>query len=65
MFLRASPSAFLLKSKYPLLARASPLTPLVPVLQLDPAKLEVRFFFALVQLAAVLEEPKVEDLRHQ
>ena len=48
-----------------MLARASPLTPLAPVKQLDPAILEVLFFSSLVQLKVVLEEPMIEDLRHQ
>ena len=41
---------------YLLLARASPLTPLVPEKQLDLAILEVFFFSSLVQLKEVLEE---------
>ena len=46
-------------------AHASPLTPQVPEKQLNPAMLEVLFFSSLVQLKVVLEEPRVEDLRHQ
>ena len=38
---------------------------LVPVWQLEPAILKVLFFSSLVQLKVVLEEPRVEDLRHQ
>ena len=52
MLRRASPFAFLPRSL--LLARASLLVPRVPVWQLGPARLEVLFSFALVQLAAGL-----------
>ena len=63
MLRRASPAAFL-----PIIEVSSARSREsigVPVWQLDPAILGVLSFFALVQLAVVLEEPQVRDLRHQ
>ena len=53
------------KSRLLLTAHASFLTLFVPVWQTGLAKLEVLFFFAVVQLEVVLEEPRVQFLRHQ
>ena len=52
----------------PLLARGSPLTPLVPVLQLDLATLGVPFSSVAVwpeEVSKVSEELEVQGLRHQ
>ena len=58
-------AAFCTKSRLLLIAHASPLTPLVPVWQLGLAILKVLFSYELVQLEVVLEEPRVQGLRHQ
>ena len=56
------------KSSCSPLARASPLIPLVPVWQLDPAILVVPFSSVAVppeEVSKVSEEPEVHGLRHQ
>ena len=53
------------KSRSPLLARASPLTPVVSDKQLDPAILVVPFSSVAVRSQEVSKEPEVQRLRHQ
>ena len=68
MFRSASPSTFCAKSRSPLLARASPLTPVVLEKQLDPAILVVPFSSVAVrsqEVSKVSKEPEMQRLRYQ